>query len=142
MVESPGWWKTLYPGETMELTKMSLTQSVSLCAPGPHTLLLVVDLDSTPEEKSGMSVEEHLELLGDRVWNHTLVLLKYAIWQGMYTTIEEYMEKRGKIIRRIVEKCGRRYHILNNNNKGSRTQRKWWLQMVGNCSGERKECQS
>ncbi|XP_051264903.1 GTPase IMAP family member 8 [Dicentrarchus labrax] len=122
LVESPGWWKTLYPDETLELTKMALIQSVSLCAPGPHAFLLVVDLDSILEEKSGKSVEEHLELLGDGVWNHTLVLLKCGTWQLMYTTVGEYMEKRGKVLRRIVEKCSGRSHILNNNNKSSRTQ--------------------
>lgn len=47
-------------------------------------------------EKSGKSVAEHLELLGDGVLNHTLVLPKCGVWQEAYTTIGEYMEKRGK----------------------------------------------
>lgn len=121
-MKTPGWWTTFRPDETMELVKMSLIQSVPLCAPGPHAFLLVVDLDSILEEKSGRSIEGHLELLCDTFWNHTLVLLKYGTWKETYSTVGDYMEKRGKVLRRIVEKCGRRSHILNNNNNGSRVQ--------------------
>lgn len=122
LVKTPGWWKSFHPDETMELVKMSLIQSVSLCTPGPHAFLLVVDLDSILEEKSGRSIEGHMELQGDAVWNHTLVLLKYGVWKETYSTVGDYMEKRGTVLCRIMEKCGRRSHILNNNNNSSRAQ--------------------
>lgn len=93
LVKTPGWWKSFHPDETMELVKMSLIQSVSLCTPGPHAFLLVVDLDSILEEKSGRSIERHMELLGDAVWNHTLVLLKYGVW-GRHTPLLEITWKK------------------------------------------------
>lgn len=66
-------------------------------------------------EKSGKSVAEHLELQGYGVLNHTLVLPKCGVWQEAYTTIGEYMEKRGKgSLLDCGKKCGTRSHILNN----------------------------
>lgn len=89
VVKTPGWWKTLNPIETRELTKMGIIHSVSLCAPGPHALLLVIDMDDILEKKSGRVIEEHLELLGNDVWNHTIVLLNYGIWQDSFTSVGE-----------------------------------------------------
>ncbi|XP_029931109.1 GTPase IMAP family member 8-like [Myripristis murdjan] len=122
VVKTPGWWKTLNPIETRELTKMGIIHSVSLCAPGPHALLLVIDMDDILEEKSGRVIEEHLEILGNGVWNHTIVLLNYGIWQDSFTSVGEYTDKRGKVLGGIIKKCGRRYYLLNSQNRSSKTQ--------------------
>ncbi len=99
-------WMVVRPSETMELTKMRWSK---VCR---YVLLYL-----TPSCWLLTWIALWRRKAGSGVWNHTLVFLKYGVWQGMYTTIEEYMEKRGKVIRKIVEKCGRRYHILNNDNK-------------------------
>ncbi|XP_071399045.1 GTPase IMAP family member 8-like isoform X1 [Centroberyx affinis] len=122
VVETPGWWKNFYPNETIELAKMGLIQSVSLCAPGPHVFLLIIDMDTVLDKKSGKAVEEHMEVLGDGVWNHTMVLLNYGSWQESYTSVGEYMDKRGKVLHSIVRKCRARFHLLDNKNRDSRTQ--------------------
>ena len=52
-----------------------------------------------------------MELLGDRVWRHALVLFMYGWWLGG-RRVEEYIESEGEPLRWLLEKCGYRYHVL------------------------------
>ncbi|XP_056090897.1 GTPase IMAP family member 8 [Rhinichthys klamathensis goyatoka] len=115
VVDTPGWWKSLPVIDTPELDKEELLFSVSLCPPGPHVLLLTlrVDMSFTPEEKE--SVAEHMELLGERVWAHTIVLFTHGDCLGD-VTVEEFIESEGEALQWLIEKCGNRYHVLNNEN--------------------------
>uniref|UniRef100_W5LVQ0 AIG1-type G domain-containing protein n=1 Tax=Lepisosteus oculatus TaxID=7918 RepID=W5LVQ0_LEPOC len=87
--------------------------------PGPHALLLEINLDSITDH--WRSVEKHLNLLSERVWKHTIVLFT---WENTLrnTTIEQRIERGGKELQWLVEKCGNRYHVLNNKNRGDHTQ--------------------
>ncbi|MBN3319571.1 GIMA4 GTPase, partial [Atractosteus spatula] len=87
---------------------------VSLCLPGPHTLLLVINLNPYRDWRSA---EEHLELLSERVWRHTIVLFTWGD-RLRDTTIEQLIEREGKELQWLVEKCGNRYHVLNNKDRG------------------------
>ncbi|XP_067108151.1 GTPase IMAP family member 9-like [Osmerus mordax] len=121
VVDTPGWWR-IYPVEsTTELVKQEIVRSVSLCPPGPHTLLLVIKLDVSFTEEDRRSVEGHLQLLSERVWSHTIVLFTRGDCLGD-TTIEQHIETEGKALQWLVEKCGNRYHVLNNENRGDDTQ--------------------
>ncbi|KAJ8355301.1 hypothetical protein AAFF_G00072770, partial [Aldrovandia affinis] len=98
-----------------------IVRSVSLCPPGPYALFLVIDVSSSFTESHRRPVEEHLELLSERVWRHTIVLFTRGDWLGD-TTIEQHIETEGKALQWLVEKCGNRYHVLNNENRGDGTQ--------------------
>ncbi|XP_031435799.2 GTPase IMAP family member 8-like, partial [Clupea harengus] len=113
VVEAPGWWRNHHSEETPELIKNEIELSVSLCPPGPHALLLVVDLDEPFTETYTRSVQKHLELLSERVWSHTIVLFTRGDWLGD-TSIEQHIESEGESLQWLVEKCGNRYHVLNN----------------------------
>ncbi len=115
IVDTPGWWKSLPVADTPELDKEEILLSMSLCPPGPHVLLLTlrVDVSFTAAEKT--SVEEHMELLGERVWAHTIVLFTHGDCLGD-VTVEEFIESEGEALHWLVEKCGKRYHVLNNEN--------------------------
>uniref|UniRef100_W5LWF2 AIG1-type G domain-containing protein n=1 Tax=Lepisosteus oculatus TaxID=7918 RepID=W5LWF2_LEPOC len=98
--------------------KQKIVKIVSLCPPGPHTLLLVIDLDSNTDWRS---VKKHLDFLSERVWRHTIVLFTWGDTMGD-TTIEQLIERGGKELQCLVEKCGNRYHVLNDKNRDDRTQ--------------------
>uniref|UniRef100_W5LYF2 AIG1-type G domain-containing protein n=1 Tax=Lepisosteus oculatus TaxID=7918 RepID=W5LYF2_LEPOC len=123
VVYTPGWrWKWWAPAQaTPEHLKQDIRCSVSLCPPGPHAFLLVIPVDSPFTENHRRSVEEHLELLSERVWRHTMVLFTQA-HALRDTTIEQHIEGAGEELQRLVEKCGNRYHVLNNRYRGDRTQ--------------------
>ncbi|KAJ8361933.1 hypothetical protein AAFF_G00410680, partial [Aldrovandia affinis] len=121
VVDTPGWGSTWSVKDTRELDKQEIVRSVSLCPPGPYALFLVIDVSSSFTESRRRSVEEHLELLSERVWRHTIVLFTKGDWLGD-TTIEQHIETEGKALQWLVEKCGNRYHVLNNKNRGDGTQ--------------------
>ncbi|XP_069054226.1 GTPase IMAP family member 8-like [Lepisosteus oculatus] len=113
VVDTPGWDEWLMRNDPQQI-RQEVVKIVSLCPPGPHTLLLVINLDSITDWRS---VKEHLELLSERVWRHTIVLFTWGD-RLRDTTIE----RRGKELQCLVEKCGNRYHVLNNKNRADRTQ--------------------
>ncbi|XP_036374851.1 GTPase IMAP family member 4-like [Megalops cyprinoides] len=113
VVDTPSWnW---VPAEdTSDEVKDELKRSVTLFDDGgPHALLIVYPMGSPFVKRHRVAVEEHLELIGENVWRHTIVLFSRGDWLGD-TTIEEHIEKGGNDLKWLVEKCGNRYHVLNN----------------------------
>ncbi|XP_066563754.1 GTPase IMAP family member 6-like [Amia ocellicauda] len=117
VVETPGW---IPVQATPECVKQGIVRSVSLCPPGPHALLLVIPVVPFTETDR-RSVQEHLELLSERVWRHTIVLFTWGD-KLRDTSIEQHIERGGQELQWLVEKCGNRYHVLNNSNRGDGTQ--------------------
>ncbi|XP_031435756.2 GTPase IMAP family member 9-like [Clupea harengus] len=113
VVEAPGWFINSQLEETPELTKEEIGLSVSLCPPGPHALLLVIRVGYSFTETYKRPVQKHLELLSESVWSHTIVLFTRGDWLGD-TPIEQHIESEGESLQWLVEKCGNRYHVFNN----------------------------
>ncbi|XP_042564117.1 GTPase IMAP family member 2-like [Clupea harengus] len=114
VVEAPGWFCNVSVENTPEGVKQEIVLSVSLCPPGPHAVLLVINPIKSFTETHRREVQEHLELLGERVWSHTIVLFTCGASLGS-TTIEQHIEREGKALQWVVEKCGNRYHVVDNN---------------------------
>ncbi|KAI4879071.1 hypothetical protein NFI96_008297 [Prochilodus magdalenae] len=121
VAEAPGWWKDIPVEESTELLKQEIVLSVSLCPPGPHAVLLVVRVDCDFKRNDRSILEGYLKLFTDTVWSHTIVLFTCGDWLGD-TPIEQHIESEGKELQWLVEKCGNRYHVLNNKNSSDDTQ--------------------
>ncbi|XP_076849436.1 GTPase IMAP family member 8-like [Brachyhypopomus gauderio] len=121
VVEAPGWWRKEPVEESSEILKQEIVLSVSLCAPGPHVLLLVLRVDTTFKDHERRILEGHMKLLTERVWSHTIVLFTYGDYL-IDTPIEQHIESEDSALQWLVEKCGNRYHVLNNENRGDDTQ--------------------
>ncbi|XP_062386455.1 uncharacterized protein LOC134074664 [Sardina pilchardus] len=113
VVEAPGWWNSYIVEQTPERDKQEIVLSVSLCPPGPHALLLLINVDYSFTETHRRAVQQHMELLGERVWSHTIVLFTRGDWLGD-TSIEQHIESGGETLQWVVEKCGNRYHVVDN----------------------------
>lgn len=77
VVNSPG-WNPISIHQTSKSRKSEIIRSVSLCPPGPHALLLVLPVKKLSEEHSSSEITaalEHVALLSERVWKHTIVLI-------------------------------------------------------------------
>lgn len=129
VVEAPGWWNNYRLNDTPKLTKKELLRSASLCPPGPHVLLLVMRADGSFTEENRRAVEEHLELFGGKVWDHTMVLFTFGDWLGE-TSIEQHIESEGEPLRSLVKKCRNRYQVLDNSNRDDGIQVSELLQKI------------
>ncbi|KAI1882382.1 hypothetical protein AGOR_G00250110 [Albula goreensis] len=128
VVDTPGWHRRYDTGATPEEVKQEIVRSVSLFPAEPHALLLVIDVGYLFTETDRRAVEEHLELLGDRSWRHTIVLFTWGdslIDRSIEQHIESWMA-----LQQLVDKCGNRYHVLDNRNRTDGTQVTKLLQKI------------
>uniref|UniRef100_A0A8C5HKD1 Si:ch211-214j24.15 n=1 Tax=Gouania willdenowi TaxID=441366 RepID=A0A8C5HKD1_GOUWI len=111
VVDTPGWWCDFSVQDTPKLVKREIISGVSLCSPGPHVFLLIVKANSAFTERRRRAVEEHVALLGKEVWGHCLLVLTFAN-KFEHTKAEECIERGGKCLQWLSEKCSQRCHSV------------------------------
>lgn len=109
VVDTPGWFSTQ---DTPLSYKKELVRGASLCPPGPHAFLLVIPVGMFTDVDRAR-IEEHVSLFGEHVWKHTIVVFSWA--EVLRTiSIERYIRREGKELQWVLEKCKRRYYVINN----------------------------
>lgn len=109
VVDTPGWFSAQ---DTPLAYKQELVRGASLCPPGPHAFLLVVPVGMFTDVDRAR-IEEHVSLFGEHVWKHTIVVFSWA--EVLKTiSIERYIRREGKELQWVLEKCKRRYFVINN----------------------------
>uniref|UniRef100_A0A8C6KBP6 Si:ch211-214j24.15 n=1 Tax=Nothobranchius furzeri TaxID=105023 RepID=A0A8C6KBP6_NOTFU len=118
VVDTPGWWCDFTAEDTSPLVKREITASLCLCSPGPHVFLITVKASSFFSERRRRSVEEHVSLLGEGVWSHCIVVFTFAD-RSEHIEAEEFVQRGGKSLRWLTERCGQRCHsvLLNGDTK-------------------------
>ncbi|XP_034750332.1 GTPase IMAP family member 8 [Etheostoma cragini] len=111
VVDTPGWWCDSSSQDTSKLVKREIVSSVSLCSPGPHVFLITIKASSGFSEKRRRAVEEHVTLLGERVWSHCMVVFISADWSE-HTGAEEIVRRGGEALCWLSNKCGQRCHSV------------------------------
>ncbi|KAJ8245035.1 hypothetical protein COCON_G00236280, partial [Conger conger] len=115
IVDTPG-WEWYYPlNGTPEWVKWETVRSVTLCPPGPHALLLVVRAYASVDGTYRKEIQEHMELLGEAVWKHTLVLFTQGADPEV---VADRIGEGGADLRLLVERCGNRWHVLRSTARG------------------------
>ncbi|XP_034716701.1 GTPase IMAP family member 7-like [Etheostoma cragini] len=112
LVTSPGWLRgyTLY--HTAELFKTEAILSVTLCPPGLHSFILVINAELPFKKEYKKATREHLQhFFGDKVWDHTIVAFSQRSQIG-HKTIEDYITREGAPLQSLLEECGNRYLTL------------------------------
>lgn len=112
VVDSPGWFYNHTLQDTSETDKHEIENSVYMCTPGPHAVLLVVGLASAFNTSYHRAVQEHMSLFRDDVWKHTIVLFTRGDWLGVKTVEERIESEEG--LQWLMKQCGNRYHVLDN----------------------------
>ncbi|KAM7369811.1 hypothetical protein PAMP_011102 [Pampus punctatissimus] len=109
VVDTPGWFSTQ---DTPPSYKKEIVRGASLCSPGPHAFLLVIPVGMFTEVDRAR-IEEHVSLFGERVWKQTIVVFTWAeVLRNI--SIERYIRREGKDLQWVLEKCKRRYFVINN----------------------------
>uniref|UniRef100_A0A087X343 AIG1-type G domain-containing protein n=1 Tax=Poecilia formosa TaxID=48698 RepID=A0A087X343_POEFO len=124
VVDTPGLFdNTLTPDQVEE----ELLKCMSLLAPGPHVFLLVMQVGRFTEEE-----KQTKNIFGKNSEDFTLILftggdkLKYED-----KTIEKYLsEGRDESFMKVINDCGRRYHVFNNYDKQNRSQTNELIQKI------------
>ncbi|XP_067308511.1 GTPase IMAP family member 8-like [Pseudorasbora parva] len=111
LVMTPGWWRSFTLTESAKSLKMEIVHSLKLC-PAPHAFLLVINLHKPFTDMHLNSVLEHMEILGEQIWNHTIVLLMYNKEQR-HADNTLLIERAGKELDILIKKCGNRAHVFN-----------------------------
>ncbi|KAM7390327.1 hypothetical protein PAMA_008480 [Pampus argenteus] len=109
VVDTPGWFSTQ---DTPPSYKKEIVRGATLCPPGPHAFLLVIPVGMFTEVDRAR-IEEHVSLFGERVWKQTIVVFTWAeVLRNI--SIERYIRREGKDLQWVLEKCKRRYFVINN----------------------------
>lgn len=138
VVDTPG-WEWYYPlNSTPNWVRRETLRSVSLCPPGPHAVLLVVRSCAAVTEAYITEIEEHLEPLGKGVWEHTMLLFTRGDELGL-GSMEQRILTSGPALQRLLQKCGNRYHVVNNHSKGDGTQVKELIRKLEEMVAGKKE---
>uniref|UniRef100_A0A3Q3N8C1 AIG1-type G domain-containing protein n=1 Tax=Mastacembelus armatus TaxID=205130 RepID=A0A3Q3N8C1_9TELE len=94
-----------------------------------NVVLLVVNVSSSFRDSHWEGIEEQLEAGGGQLWSKAVVLFSHGDWLGN-TSIEQRIESEGELLQRLVEKCGHRYHVLDNKHWGDGAQVTELLELV------------
>lgn len=117
LVDTPGWWMNYFSHESSLFDRDQLILSLSLCPPGPHVFLLTVRVDRAFTQTHSRALQEHVQLMGPLVWERAIVLFTCGDWLGG-ASIEQCIESEGPPLRGLVERCGNRYHVVDNRSGG------------------------
>ncbi|KAL0198260.1 hypothetical protein M9458_006800, partial [Cirrhinus mrigala] len=113
IIDTPGW--KLETEDTTDETDSENQQSiVDQCSPGPHALLLVIPIGVPFTEHHWQGLWSRVRALGAGIWRHTMVLFTCADQLPQDMGVEEFIVDSGAPLQRLVERCGCRYHALDN----------------------------
>ncbi|KAJ8010167.1 hypothetical protein DPEC_G00072180 [Dallia pectoralis] len=126
IIDTPGWFSAQ---DTPSIYQQEMVRGAAMCGPsGPHAFLLVIPVGMFTEVDRAR-IEEHLALFGDRVWRHTLVVFTWAdVLRNI--SIERHIKREGKDLQWVLEKCKRRYFVINNYIFGEHPQLRQLLEKV------------
>ncbi|KAL7859040.1 hypothetical protein SRHO_G00141870 [Serrasalmus rhombeus] len=117
VVDTPGLFDTDLT-ETAVINR--LVECITLSCPGPHVFLLVLKLGRFTEEDR-QTVKRLQWIFGDEALKYTIILFTGGD-RLKNRTIEEYLANAGDELNQVVETCGRRYHVFNNETMADRNQ--------------------
>ncbi|XP_065820646.1 uncharacterized protein [Labrus bergylta] len=119
VVDMPGFGDTHL---SVEQIHAEIATCVSLSAPGPHAFLLVVPVGRYTDSEH-QAARELVQIFGEvALRQHTLLLFTRGDdLEGM--GIEEYLRETAPAgLTALIDRCGGRYHVLNNKDPGNSAQ--------------------
>ncbi|KAG8006414.1 GTPase IMAP family member 4, partial [Nibea albiflora] len=119
VVDMPGFGDTHLSAEQIHA---EIAKCVSLSAPGPHAFLLVVPIGRYTDSENQAACEL-VNIFGeDAVRHHTVVLFTRGDdLEGI--AIEKYLRETAPAgLQALIDRCGGRYHVLNNKDPSNSAQ--------------------
>ncbi|RXN12129.1 interferon-induced very large GTPase 1-like protein [Labeo rohita] len=115
---------------TNEEIQREIRHCISMILPGPHVFLLLIPLGRfTKEEEKSVKIIQ--ETFGENSLMYTMVLFTRGDFLKK-KTIDQCLGKPGSVIRNLIETCGNRFHVFDNNQTGDQTQVTDLLEKIDN----------
>ncbi|XP_062874788.1 GTPase IMAP family member 9-like [Trichomycterus rosablanca] len=108
VVDTPGLFNTTLPQDQLG---MELCRSVYLSQSGVHAFILVFRFDTFTEQEEEI-IKRLQKVFGQKVLDHTILLFTHG--EGGSEKIIDQEISRNEHLRRALDQCGRRFHIINN----------------------------
>ncbi|XP_072515657.1 GTPase IMAP family member 9-like [Salminus brasiliensis] len=117
VIDTPG---ILDTSKTSESIKTEIVKCIQISSPGPHVFLLVMQVGRfTTEEQNAVKALQ--ELFGEEASNFMIVVFTHGD-ALRDQTIEDYVRTGHSELHRVVQSCGSRYIVFNNNDTKNRDQ--------------------
>lgn len=116
VIDTPG----LYDSgvDNVDIRK-EIVMCISMAAPGPHVFLLVIQLGRFTQEEKDIVKMIH-ETFGDKSRMYTMVLFTRGD-KLKGRRIQDFIEE-DESLKNLIQQCGHRYHVFNNNETEDLTQ--------------------
>nr|XP_017210113.2 GTPase IMAP family member 4-like [Danio rerio] len=128
VVDTPGVFDTEL---TEEEIQREIRHCISMILPGPHVFIIVLSLGQRFTKEEETSVKIIQETFGENSLMFTMVLFTRGD-DLKNKSIEEFLGKPGSPLMNLIEACGHRYHVFNNNQPEERTQVSDLLEKIDN----------
>lgn len=125
VIDTPGLFDTQLPESSV---RTQLVECIALSSPGPHVFLLVVQIGRFTEEQQN-AVKRIQDIFGEAAVRHTMVLFTCGD-KLKKKSIEEFIQEADARLKQLIETCGNRYHVFNNENTYDREQVKLLMDKV------------
>ncbi|XP_061701527.1 GTPase IMAP family member 4-like isoform X2 [Syngnathoides biaculeatus] len=114
VVDMPGFGDTEL---SVDEIHTEIAKCLSLSAPGPHAFLLVMQIGRYTDHEE-QAVINLTQIFGaDAVKHHTVVL--FTKGDELDIGFDEYLRDAPAALKGLIDKCGGRYHVLDNKNNGN-----------------------
>ncbi|KAL1282106.1 hypothetical protein QQF64_000909 [Cirrhinus molitorella] len=133
VVDTPGFLNTDATNANIE---QELERALTLCEPGPHAFLLVIQLGRfTEQERHVMDTLQKMLCLNVNLF--TIVLFTYG--DKLKNKSVGQFVREDKNLQKLIQKCGSQYHVFNNTDRENTCQVSELFEKVDCQLGERNQ---
>ncbi|XP_065125135.1 interferon-induced very large GTPase 1-like isoform X2 [Paramisgurnus dabryanus] len=118
VIDTPGLFDTELSHEEIQ---REITNCISMTLPGPHVFIIVLSLAQRFTKEEEESVKIIQDTFGKNFLTYTIVLFTRRE-ELKDETIEKFLENSKSPLMNLIEQCGNRYHVFNNNETEDPTQ--------------------